>query len=1081
MSEIPLMREDHISQIPALQLLQNLGWRYLSPTEALAQRGGRTSSVLLEGILAEQLARMNRILYKGREFPFSDGNIHTAIQSLKDFMFDGLVRTNEEVYDLLCLGRSLQQTIEGDRKSYSLQYIDWEHPDRNVYHVTEEFVVERAGRKDSYVPDIVLFVNGIPLVVIECKRTDLGPGRDPVEQAISQQLRNQKDDGIPHLFQYAQLLMAISKNESAYGTVGTPLKFWAKWREQGDPEAEIEEAVSRPLPADLKEKLFADRFAYVREHFDALEAAGGRETTEQDRLVWALCRPEQLLELSYRYVLFDAGVRKIARYQQYYTVKTIMQRIRAFEDGARKGGVVWHTQGSGKSLTMVMLAKAIALESEIPDHKVILVTDRVDLDDQIYRTFGHCGVKIEQATTGASLVNLLRHGKAQVIATVINKFEAVAGKHDVRIDDPNIFVLVDEGHRTQYGPLHAKMEKALPRACFIAFTGTPIAKRYRNTVRRFGGLIRPVYTITQAVDDKAVVPLLYEGRHVREKVDPKTIDSWFDRFTEGLSDEQKADLKRKHARAEILMRAEPVVREIAWDVSEHFRLNWQGTPFKAQLVAPRKETALLYKKFLDEFGSVKSEVLISGPDDREGEEDIYDSPFEEDSDPVKRFWKTMVGSSGRFSSEKEYNNAIINAFTHGDTRDPDSDAPEIIIVVDKLLTGFDAPCNTVLYLARKLTEHTLLQAIARVNRLHEGKDFGYILDYRGVLEGIDHTIDLYSESLEAYERVDLEGTLTDVREVVGKLPQKHSDLWDTFKEVPSKRDEEAYERLLADEKLRVLFYERFTEYAKCLSVALSTSEFLERTAEKKVAEYQRDARFFQELRHSVRRRYAETIEFSEYEGKIRKLLDAHLGIEGVEQITPGYVDLFNKEEREAAIGSAETDSAKADTILHNVKRVLDVKWKHEDPAFHRKFSQILQEVIDQFRADRLREAEYLQRAREIMDSVLNRTDEDVPEALAVHDAARAYYGTVRDVLAELIGNEEVSRELSVEMACHIEALIRERLIVNWTANPDIQNRIRQDVEDYLFEIRDREGFELPFDSVDHILDECLEIARARFG
>ena len=1081
MTERPLIREDHISQIPALQLLMNLGWQYLSPAETLAQRGGRMSGVLLEGILAEQLARINRIRNRSSQFPFSDGNIHTAVQGLKDFMFDGLVRTNEKVYDLLCLGRSLQQTIEGDRKSYSLRYIDWEHPERNVYHVTEEFSVERVGSKESYRPDIVLFVNGIPLVIVECKRLDLGPGHDPIDQAISQHLRNQQFDGIPNLFQYAQVLLAVSVSQAKYGTVGTPASFWAKWRESQDHEAEIKEAVCKPLSAESKDKLFSDRFAYVREHFNALEAAGGRETTEQDRLVWALCRPERLLELSYRYVLFDAGVRKIARYQQYFAVKTIMQRIRAFDGGSRRGGVVWHTQGSGKSLTMVMLAKAIALESEIPDHKIILVTDRVDLDDQIYKTFGHCGIEIDQATTGSHLVDLLRHGKAPVIATVINKFEAVAGKHNVRIEDPNIFVLVDEGHRTQYGPLHAKMEKTLPKACLIAFTGTPIAKRFRNTLQKFGGLVQPVYTITQAVEDQAVVPLLYEGRHVREKVDPKVIDSWFDRFTEDLTDEQRADLKRKHARADMLMRAEPVVREIAWDVSEHFRLNWQGTPFKAQLVSPRKETALLYKRFLDEFGAVKSEVVISGPDDREGEESIYDSPFEEATDPVKRFWKSMVGSSGRFSTEKEYNDAIINAFVHGDPSDPDSDAPEIIIVVDKLLTGFDAPCNTVLYLARKLTEHTLLQAIARVNRVHEGKDFGYILDYRGVLEGIDEAIDLYAKSLEEYEQVDLEGTLTDVRAIVGRLPQKHSDLWDTFKEIPNKRDEEAYERLLADEQLRVQFYERFTEFARCLSTALSTSEFLERTPDHKVTEYQRDARFFQELRHSVRRRYAESIDFSEYEGKIRKLLDAHLGVEGVEQITPGHVDLFNEQEREEAIGAAKSDAAKADVMLHNAKRVLDTKWRHEDPAFYRKFSKMIEEAIEQFRADRLREVEYLQVSRGVMEAVVDHTDEDTPEALAVYDAAKAYYGSVKDVLAELIRDEAVSRKLSVEMAPRIEELIRKHLVVNWKEDRDVQNRIRQDVEDYLFEIRDREGFELPFGSVDRILDECLEIAVARSG
>jgi len=1069
MPAIPLIKEDHISQVPALQLLENLGWEYLTPAEALALRGGRTSGVILDGILEKQLRAMNKVRFKGQEYPFTEGNIHTAIRALKDEVYDGLVRTNEKVYDLLCLGKSLQQSIEGDLKSFTLHYIDWEHPERNVYHVTEEFSVERTGSKETYRPDIVLFVNGIPLVVIECKRTDLGPGKDPMEQAISQHIRNQKEDGIPKLFTYAQLLMAVSKNKTKYGTVGTPMKFWARWKEPGDYDEEVRELTDRPLSTEKKDRLFADRFAYVREYFDALETEGGREVTEQDRAIWALCRPERLLELGYRYILFDAGEKKIARYQQYFCVKKIMDRISRMEGGNRKGGVVWHTQGSGKSLTMVMLAKAIAMEDSIGDHRIVLVTDRVDLDDQLYRTFKHCGAELQQATTGANLVEMLSSKKQRIITTVINKFEAAVGRQGVRNEDPNVFVLVDEGHRTQYGPLHAKMRKALSRACLISFTGTPVMKRNKNTVQRFGGLI-DTYTISEAVKDEAVVPLLYEGRHVREKVDAKAIDEWFERITEVLSDEQKADLKKKFSTAEMLMRAKPVVREIAWDVSNHFRDNWQHTPFKAQLVAPRKETALLYKKYLDEFGLVRSQVLISGPDEREGEEDIY----KVNKEPVIRFWKAMMD---RYGTEKEYNRQVINAFKYGDASDLEGDAPEIIIVVDKLLTGFDAPCNTVLYLARKFTEHTLLQAIARVNRLHDGKEFGYILDYRGVLENLDHALDMYS-NLSEFEREDLANMMTDVRAIIEKLPQKHSVLWGTFKEVKNTRDYEAYERLLADDALRVHFYERFADFARTLSVAMSTAAFLEETPEKKINEYRKDLKFFQELRSSVRRRYAEVVDFSEYELKIRKLLDTHLGTEAVERIT-GAIDLFNKDEREKAMAEPLSDEAKADMIAHNTKRVLEVKWQREDPAFYKKFSRILQDVIDAFRAERIRATEYLKKATDIMNSVLNRTGDDVPESLNHHEVAKAYYGSIKEVLEPHTGDSSALEGQSADASLAIDKIIGDRRIVNWTENADVQNRMRQEVEDYLFEFKDGTGIDLTFEDIDRIMDECLEIAKVR--
>ncbi len=1065
MPTVPLIKEDHISQIPALQLLQNLGWQYLTPAEANKYRNERTSAVLLDGILETQLRQMNKVQYKGQEYPFTEGNIHSAIQALKEVLFDGLVRTNEKIYDLLCLGKSLQQSIHGDIKSFTLQYIDWEHPERNVYHVTEEYEVERTGRKDKYIPDIVLFVNGIPLAVIECKRTDLGPGKDPMDEAISQHIRNQKEDGIPQLFIYTQLLMAVSKNQAKYATTGTPKKFWSVWREQGEHEEEIKELINRPLSEEKKDKLFAGRFAYVRQYFDRSES-DGREVTEQDKAIWALCRPERLLELTHRYVLFDAGEKKIARYQQYFCVEKLLERIRKTEDGKRKGGVVWHTQGSGKSLTMVMLAKAIAMESDIDDYKIVLVTDRVDLDDQLYRTFKHCGTELEQASTGINLVEMLKGQKHRIIATVINKFEAAVSKQGTRNEDQDIFVLVDEGHRTQYGTFHAKMRKALPNACFIGFTGTPVMKKNKNTINHFGGLVRPPYTIQKAVEDKAVVPLLYEGRHVREKVDKKAIDDWFERITENLSDDQKADLKRKFSTEDMLMQAEPVVREIAWDVSQHFRDNWQHTPFKAQLVAPNKATALLYKEFLDEFGMVQSDVLISGPDELEGEEDIY----KENKEKVIRFWKVMMD---KYGTEKEYNRQLINAFKHGK---PEDGAPEIIIVVHKLLTGFDAPCNTVLYLTRKLKEHTLLQAIARVNRLHEGKDYGYVIDYRGVLESLDHALDMY-KALPEFDMEDLEGMMTDVHAVIEKLPQKQSELWDIFKEIPNKRDEEAFERLLADEALRVKFYEKFSEFAKTLGIALSTVSFLESTPQKKIDEYRRNLVFFRELRSAVRRRYAEVIDFSEYEPKIKKLLDTNLGTEGVEQIT-GAIDLLNEEQRAEAMSECESDAAKADVIAHNTKRVLEVKWKHEDPAFYEKFSKMIQNIIDAFRAGRLKEAEYLKKSQDVEKQVLRPSGEDVPAQIRDNEIATTFFRNIYPIFEENSKDSHL-KGISAEASLAIANIINENRIVNWVGNTDCQNRMRQYIDDYLFDLKDRYQLNLTIEDVDLIMDRCLEIAKVR--
>ena len=1055
----PFTHEDAISQIPALQLLRAAGYVYLTPEEALALRGGRASEVLLQGVLEEQLPKINRVRFKGQEFPFTEGNIAAAIEALREVPFDGLVRTNEKIYDLLSLGKSLQQPVLGDLKSFTLQYMDWANPGNNVFHVTEEFDVERTGSKETRRPDLVLFVNGIPLCVIECKSPTL---KDPIKQAVSQHIRNQKDDEIPRLFLYAQLLLGVSKNEAKYGTAGTPAKFWAVWKENVD-EAALHALVNAPASGAGPDKVLESRPAQVREAFSAY---GEREITPQDRALYALCRPERLLELSQRFVLFDAGEKKVARYQQYFTVNGLLRRItERDQEGRRKGGVVWHTQGSGKSLTMVMFAKNLALASGPHKHRIIIVTDRVDLDEQIRRTFEHCGLEPVKARTGIHLTELLKANKERVITSLINKFEASAGVKGARFDDPDIFVLVDESHRGHFGAMHAKMRKVLPMACHIGFTGTPVMKKDRNTVSKFGGLVQPTYTITQAVADGAVVPLLYEGRFVPQDVDQEAIDRWFEKITENLSKEQTVDLKRKFATSDHLQRAEQRIMAVAWDIGTHWRDNWQGTGFKAQLVVPWKHIALQYKKCLDEFGMVTSGVLISGPDDREGEEDIY----EDNREPVVRFWKAMMD---RYGSEEEYNRSLISTFKS-------ADEPEIIIVCSKLLTGFDAPRNTVMYLDKDLKDHTLLQAIARVNRLHEGKEFGYIIDYRGVLTSLGRALATYSEMLPDFEAADLEGTLTDVREVVAGLPQRHSDLWDIFKTIVNTYDEEAYERLLADDALRAQFYDRLRDFSKTLAIALASVDFIERTPERRVGKYKHDLKFFSALRTAVSRRYGETVDFSAYEPKIEKLIDRHVGAGEVERITE-LVNIFEKDKFEAEIERVTGDAAKADTIAHRTKRTIHERMD-EDPAFYKKFSRMLEEIIEAFRQKRIEAAEYLSKARQVMENVVNRTGDELPERLAQADVPKAFYGIIRPVFERHFGMAQDAAEFGADAALAIDQAIREMRIVGWASNTDVQNRMRTGIEDYLFELKDRHGIPLSLEEIDAVMEDCIKVARLRYA
>ena len=925
-------------------------------------------------------------------------------------------------------------------------------------------MVERSGSEETRRPDIVLFVNGIPLVVIECKRPDM---KDPIGQAISQHIRNQQQDQIPRLFFYAQLLIAISKNEAKYATVGTPAKFWSVWKENFSESdaADLKKRVSLPLSEGQIDRILATKefWGRERESYGSIE----RQVTPQDQALYALCRKERLLELIFRFMLFDGGEKKIARHQQYFCVNKILDRVRQIQsDGTRQGGVVWHTQGSGKSLTMVMLAEALALERSITDFKIILVTDRVDLDDQIYKTFHHCGTQPIQAKTGRHLEQLLKDDKARIITTVIDKFELAVSKAGVRNEHPDIFVLVDESHRGQFGELHAKMRQALPNACFIGFTGTPVMKKDKSTIDRFGGLI-DAYTLEQAVQDNAVVPLLYEGRHVDQKVDSEALDDWFERLTARLSDEQKSDLKKKFSSSDQLNKAEQKVMRIAWDVSEHFRDNWHQTPYKAQLVAQDKATALLYKRFFDEFDMISSEVLISGPDDREGEEDVH----EESKDVVKVFWKKMMA---KYGSDKEYNRQIISAFKQ-------AEEPEIIIVVDKLLTGFDAPRNTVLYLTRQLKSHSLLQAIARVNRLFDGKDFGYIIDYRGVLQNLDEAFDLYGQLAE-FERDgidDLASAITDVSAESHKLRQRYSDLWDLFKIIQNRQDEEEYEQLLADEGLRDRFYERLSAFSRTLGVALSSAGFLDATPKKKIASYKSDLRFFMRLRNSVSRRYAEVVDFKEYEPRIQKLVDQHVGTGEVERITD-LVDIFNADAFAKEVDRLSSAASKADTIAFRTKRTIHDLMR-KDPAFYRQFSELLEDAIRAFREQRLSDAEYLRKVERIAERVRNRTGDDIPTALAHRDVAKAFFGVLQEVFSTRTIQAANVRDIGATVSLAIDDIVQEHRIVHWTRNTDVQNRMKLAIEDYLFELMERENLELSFEEIDRILESVLDIARVRYA
>ncbi|MBQ1780796.1 MAG: type I restriction endonuclease subunit R, partial [Bacteroidales bacterium] len=1001
-----------------------------------------TSNVLLEDILRQQLRNLNSIrIGSHSEARFSEQNIENGVAAMRNVpMEGGYLNGNEAVYNMLTLGKAFEQSIDGDKKSYTMRYIDWQHPENNAFHVTEEFAVTRAGSNDTYRPDIVLFVNGIPLVVIECKRPDV---KGAEEQAISQHLRNQKEDGIRSLYVYSALLLAIGNSFGSYATTGSGAQFWCKWHER--------------FPNKTAEQDYLQRLN---------EMVGDREVTLQDEYLYNLCRPERLLELMYHFTIYDAGIKKLARYQQYFTVNETVNRVKTIEAGHRNGGVVWHTQGSGKSLTMVMLAQKIAQEPSISNPRIVLVTDRTDLDSQITKTFRKCGKEVENATTGSRLVELLESDTDAVITTVINKFATAIKKIKRPLDNPNIFILIDEAHRSQYKELAIQMNRVLPNACKIAFTGTPLMKKDKNTARTFGGIIKPVYTVKQAVEDKAVVPLLYEGRIVPQSVNEEPIDNFFGMVCEDLTEYQTTDLKKKFSRTDSLNQTEQRIYAISIDISKHYADNWQNTGFKAMLVTPKKKVAIQYNKFLDEIGKVSSEVLITAPDDREGEEIAYGDTAQE----VKDFWKRMMDEHG---TPQKYQENLISRFKK-------QDIPELMIVVDKLLTGFDEPKVAVMYLDRNLKGHTLLQAVARVNRTCEGKDFGYIIDYYGVLRELDDALSIYSEYDEDDRKV-FRDTLVPVSDKIAELPQRHSDLWELFRMIPNKRDLEAYAQSLRMEDRRHEFYDRLTAFSSVLQLALSTLEFHKQTDEKTIQRYKDDLNMFAKLRTAVQLRYSDTIDYKKYEARIEKLINHHVESDAVKVIT-NLVNIFDKDNFQKEVDRVVGTAAKADTIATRTAKYINENMD-SDPAFFKKFSQLIKEAIELYEKERLTDNEYLEKMMQYKEDVLNHTDSELPPELEHNNVAKAYFGIALENYKRLFPEMPV-REMALATANAFDDIIRQTVIVedsvlvDWQSKNDIIGKMKIRLEDELIDnVKRKYGVSFPFDDMDIIIDGCVDVAK----
>lgn len=1024
--KIPVANEMSTSQRPAIEVLQKLGYKYISEEENKNLRNNILTDVIFKDILAKKLNEINSYEYKGEKYKFSASTIGQAIKDLNEDLVTGLISTNEKIYDLLTLGKSYQENmVDGTKRSFDIKYIDFEHPENNDFYVTEEFSVLRMNGKDYARPDIVLFVNGIPLAVIECKDASV-----PIIQAISQNIRNQKPDYIPQLFKFIQIVMAANKNETKYATCGTPDKFWSTWNEQ-----------------------------YVEKQNELLnKTVIGRQVTKQDRDIISLFEKERFLELIKDFIIFEAGKKKICRYQQYFAVKAMLERIK--QD--KKGGVVWHTQGSGKSITMVYITKKLMEDKGIQNPQIVIATDRVDLDKQIHKTFNRIGVEAARATTGNNLTELIKNEKIRVITTVINKFETVV-KSGISVDAPNTFILVDEGHRTQYGEINRRMQEVFKGAIYISFTGTPIMKKDKNIFDKFGGLIHK-YSLDDALKDKAIVPLIYEGKMVDQEVSKEAIDMRLDMLTRNLTEEQKMDVMKKWSRFEKVASSEQRLELIAWDIASNYNQTLKGTGFNSMLACNKKvEAVKYYNIFKDEFPELEVAVVISSPDMREGEGSID----EDTNDIVKKFY---INAISNYKNEEEYEETIKSKFINGDI--------DILIVVDKLLTGFDAPKASTLYLDKQIKEHNLLQAIARVNRLCDGKDYGYIVDYRGLLGELDKALTMYQEAgLEEFNEEDIKSSVYYIDTEINNMFEAYEGIKNLFKDIKNKNDLEEYEIFLENEKIRKDFYNKLCKFGSMLGIILPSDQAYYKVGKEKISELRKALAFYQKLRATVKLRYSETIDHKEYEAKMQKLLDNYVVAKEMMRITEP-VDITDAENFDKELEKMGTDRGKADSIRTRLTKTISEKSK-EDPSYYKKFSARIEETIEEYRNRRIIDSEYLQKMQDIKEDFRKGNSGISYPTNITTENSKAFYGVIYDKLIPRM-KENANIEEVGEIALTIQREIESKIKRDWHYNTDIHNEIAQAIDDTIFMYATRKNINLDLEELDKLIEEIINIALMKY-
>ncbi|MFE7748392.1 type I restriction endonuclease subunit R [Streptomyces sp. NPDC057428] len=949
-----------------------------------------------------------------------------------------LYEANRAVYGLLRYGVKVKS---GASERYeTVKLIDWDDPQANDFVVVEEVTI--VGKQTKR-PDIVLYVNGLALVTLELKRS-----RVAVSEGIRQTIGNQKPEFIRSFFSTVQLVLAGNDVEGLrYGVIDTPEKYWLQWKE----------------PSEVEEPL--------------------------DRALLQMCGKERLLELIHDFTVFDSGVRKACRHNQYFGVKAAQERI-----GRREGGIIWHTQGSGKSLTMVWLAKWIR---ELPgDTRVLLITDRTELDEQIEKVFNGVNEQVYRTSSGVDLLDTLNKSAEWLICSLVHKFGSSADGADAaeasnefikelkaRVPKGfkakgNLFVFVDEAHRTQSGKMHDAMKDLLPGAMFIGFTGTPLLKADKATsMETFGSFIH-TYKFDEAVEDGVVLDLRYEPRSIDQHLtSPVQVDKWFEAKTRGMTDLSKAELKKRWGTMQKVVSSEPrakqIVQDILLDMETKPRLmDGRGN---AMLVGESIYQACKFYELFCNAGFRGKCAIVTSYAPRPGDISKEDSGAGQTEklrqyDIYRRMLADHFGESEDVAMTKveQFEKEVKRQFVEEPGR------MRLLIVVDKLLTGFDAPSATYLYIDKTMSNHGLFQAICRVNRLDgDDKEFGGIVDYRDLFNSLQDTISDYtSGALDGYEPQDIEGLLTDrigkAREALDEALERIRALCEVVAQPRNTLQYQQYfcaaepgnaGQLKANEPKRVELYKAVAAVTRAFVNLANDMEAAGYTSQE-IESIRAEIRHYTAVRDEVKLGAGEDVDFKQYEAGMRFLLDTYIQADASEalfdfeetglvqlivELGAGALDKLPK-------GIRNSPEAVAETVANNVRKLI-VEERATNPKYFDKMSELLDAIIEERRRGAIEYQDYLAKLLETAAQLGSGESGD-----AYKYPAWANNGAQRALVDFFLPDER--------LAVEVDTTVLHSKPHAWVGNPLRERRVRNALKRTLPDDFDR-------------LDELFELVKAR--